>query len=378
MGSRRKRSRPTRHLLDATWERFSGCEVCYKSQASDLIEDIVGPLKLRQREFKRLLQRLTCPNCETAVGELTYVVAKTPEQLRQWRVSKKFMRLYGRQLTLFREFLIKYPMLGAEHPFGKSLFAAIKRAKKTVLKPSVFYRAVSDSSEPHFSPRPSHESTRANRYNQIGQLAWYLGSDAKTAAVEKLRAPETGKRIRIAKIKIVEPIAVLDLRSVTRHDDPIKQGILRNVVHSRFISEPTSNIEDTRPEYRVPQFVADLARKRKFRGILYDSTRPSAYNNPEVVGYNLVLFDPIPEQVIEGHSVCEFGEPDYNVMFSTERWPLRILESAAMDQSRTTVRCAVKPKSGSLGQKVLKSSSRADHMVGVAIRRNQLHLSRRR
>jgi hypothetical protein len=54
---------------------------------------------------------------------------------------------------------------------------------------------------------------------------------------------------------------VLDLRSVVWGEDPIRQWILRNVVDSRFISEPTSDLEDTRPEYRIPQFIADLARR---------------------------------------------------------------------------------------------------------------------
>jgi hypothetical protein len=82
-------------------------------------------------------------------------------------------------------------------------------------------------------------------------------------------------------------------------------------------------MEDTRPEYRVPQFIADLARRRKFRGIRYDSTRPSAYDNPEAAGHNLVVFDPFPARAVEGEMVVEFGEPDDDPMFSLERWPLR-------------------------------------------------------
>jgi hypothetical protein len=123
-------------------------------------------------------------------------------------------------------------------------------------------------------------------------------------------------------IKVLAPIMVLDLRSVVWGEDPIRQWILRNVVDSRFISEPTSDLEDTRPEYRIPQFIADLARRRTFRGIKYDSTRPSAYNNPEAAGYNLVVFDHFPAHVIEHEATIEFGEPDYDP-FSLERWLLR-------------------------------------------------------
>jgi hypothetical protein len=202
------------------------------------------------------------------------------------------------------------------------LSKVMKTAKERVLQPSVWYRATRNVNEPKFGPRPAHESTSANRYNQIGQAAWYLGSDRKTAAVEVIREAKAGQAVCVAKITLLEPIIVLDLRSVIWGEDPIRQWILRNVVDSRFISEPTSDVQDTRPEYRVPQFIADLARRRNFRGILYDSTRPSAYNNPEAGGQNLVVFDPFPDHVVEDEATVKFGEPDYDP-FSLERWPLR-------------------------------------------------------
>jgi hypothetical protein len=189
------------------------------------------------------------------------------------------------------------------------LYDVIKRAKKTTLEPAVWYRATSTSTEPNFGPRLQIESTRANRYNQIGQASWYLAIDDKTAAVEKLRAPKSGEAVSIAKIRILEPLTLLDLRSVLWGEDPTHQWILRNVVARRFVSEPVGD-DETRPEYRVPQFVGDLARRNGFRGILYDSTRPSAYNNPEAFGYNLVLFDPFPVHTLESHAIQSFREGD--------------------------------------------------------------------
>ena len=326
MSTPRKRSRLTRQLVVAACQRFYACEVCYKSEAFDPIEDALAPLHLKPRELKRLLQSLNCPRCGSQVRSGTLVVTPTAEQLQQDRLAKKFDVLYSAQLRNFRDFLIKYPMLGAEHPFGTLLSKVMKKAKKTAVDPSVWYRATRYSDEPKFGPRPSHESTRANRYNQIGQAAWYLGSDEKTAAVEVMREPKAKQPVCVAKVKLLEPIAVLDLRSVIWGEDPIRQWVLRNVVDSRFISEPSSDVEDTKPEYRVPQLIADLARRSGFRGILYDSTRPSAYNNPEAPGHNLVLFEPFPAHAIESETAVEFGEPDYDP-FSIERWPLRAVPS---------------------------------------------------
>ena len=320
-----KRSRRTQFLLDAAQERFYGCEMCSSGDALDLIEDVVAPLRLRERESKRLYRSLTCPYCESSIGSGMLVATRTPTQLRQARLSKKFDLLYDAKVEDFRKFLIKYPMLGAEHPFGKVLSKAITRAGKALVEPSVWYHATCYSDAPNFGPRPHSEAVNANRYNQIGQVGWYLASDEKTAAIEHLRKVDFDKAVCIAQIRLLEPIVVLDLRSLIWGEDPTRQWILRNVVDKRFISQPTSDVKDTRPEYRVPQFVADLTRRRKFRGILYDSTRPSPQNNPEAVGQNLVVFDPVPAYAIEGESAVKFHKPDYDP-FGVERFVLKGLQ----------------------------------------------------
>lgn len=47
------------------------------------------------------------------------------------------------------------------------------------------------------------------------------------------------------------------------------------------------------PEYRVTQFVADLARLRRLDGIAYQSSQ-ALPGNPEARGQNLVLFTAAP------------------------------------------------------------------------------------
>jgi len=322
MSSRLERSRATRHLIDSAWKRFSACQECREDEAGEVIEDVLRPLRLKSRESKRLLHRLTCPNCEARVGAGTFVVKYEPEELLQDRLRRKFDATYSGPVRDFREFLIAFPMLGTDHPFGKVLAKTTKRAQRTMLAPATWYRATKYTEEPRFTPRAAIESIRANRYNQIGQVAWYLALDEKTAAVEVLRRPIAGEPICMAEVQLNEAITVLDLRSALWGADPLRQWILRNVVDGRFISEPAAEIDDSRPEYRIPQFIADLARRNKFRGILYDSTRQSAYNNPEAAGHNLVVFDPIPAHTVATERVVEFAEPDYEP-FGAERWPLR-------------------------------------------------------
>jgi hypothetical protein len=251
------------------------------------------------------------------------VATPSEEQVKQSISFKKFERLHRHHVEEFRTSLIQYPMLGAQDPFGQLLVKSMRKAKNTVLQPSCWYRAVAHTPDPDFEPRSRYETINAGRYNQIGQRVWYLGSDEKTAAVEKLRAPRSGCPLSIGKIELLESLTVLDLRATLGGEDPIGQWILRNVVDRRFVSEPTNDVDKSRPQYRVPQFIADLARQRRFRGILYDSTRPSPQNNPEAVGHNLVVFDPIPLHKKCSHAALEFAEDlEYDVMFSMERWRL--------------------------------------------------------
>jgi len=99
----------------------------------------------------------------------------------------------------------------------------------------------------------------------VGQAYAYFGSDEKTAAVELLREPRAGARVRVEQIEICESLDVLDLSFTFLGEDPTGHWILRNVVDRRAVSEPTDDADRSRPQYRIPQFVADLARKLGFR-----------------------------------------------------------------------------------------------------------------
>jgi hypothetical protein len=304
-------------------ERFYACEVCWRDNAFDFAEEVLTPLRLKEREAKRLFRSLTCPRCESPVDPLTRLVTPTDEEVRYTIIARRFDKLHRDDLIEFRSFLIRYPMLGLTKPFGEVLLKAMKKARKPVLEPRIWHHATRNLDGPALVPRTQQRASRAGRFNQIGQMVIYLGADEKTAAVEVLREPIAGERIRIAAVELHEHLTVLDLRMVIGVGDPAGHWILRNVVDRRFISEPTDDTDESRPQYRLPQFVADLARSRGFQGILYQSTRPSAYNNPDTFGGdNLVIFYPFPRYTVRPDSVFEFAEPDYDP-WATERWILQ-------------------------------------------------------
>ena len=98
MSTRRERSRTTRLLIDLAWERFSACDGCWADEAGEFIEDVLRPLRLKRRESRRLLQRLTCPHCDARVSAGTFVVKYGPDELLQGRLRRKFDAMYGERV----------------------------------------------------------------------------------------------------------------------------------------------------------------------------------------------------------------------------------------------------------------------------------------
>ncbi len=312
-------------LIELAQERFRACEDCWRSDALDFVEDVLVPLRLRKLEAKRLFRSLTCPSCASTVDPLTRVVRLGERELRYAFQAKRFGERYGGALVEFRSLLIRYPMLGSAHPFAQVLVRAMKRVRKTLLAPRIWYHSNPSFDGPALVPRRQEKATSACRFNQIGQIALYVADDNKTAAIEHrdLREPKPVIPVRLVGVELRESLTVLDLRwGVSEQPDPAGHWVLRNVVDRGFVSEPTDDSDKSRPQYRLPQYIGDLARQRGFRGILYDSSRPGAYNNPDAFGHNLVLFHPIPSYVVHSDEVFEFAKPDYGP-WSPERWSLR-------------------------------------------------------
>jgi hypothetical protein len=67
------------------------------------------------------------------------VVGSTEDQVRQLELARRFDGIYRPDLEAFRSFLIRYPMLGGQHPFGRALFEAIRRATEFSLEPAIWF-----------------------------------------------------------------------------------------------------------------------------------------------------------------------------------------------------------------------------------------------
>ena len=114
-------------------------------------------------------------------------------------------------------------------------------------------------------------------------------SRRKEATIRK----EEGVLVYVARIMLLTPITVLDLRRITLES---KQGLplpllLEGMVHERQVDRAVQLLTDkSYAQYRVPQYIADLIRWRMLDGVLFTSSREIPFK-PHVFGTNLVILN---------------------------------------------------------------------------------------
>ncbi|WP_149538600.1 RES family NAD+ phosphorylase [Siccirubricoccus phaeus] len=189
-----------------------------------------------------------------------------------------------REMEAFGAHLARYPYLGLDHPVGRRILAAVRRAPKLILKDALWHRArLPSGPERHTAAEmgPPPANWTEGRFNHHGQSVFYLASTVHGACAET--APQPRCILWVQDFRARQMRGLLDLAGVTGAR-PGRGGVLLtaglNAVMDRLRPDPGS---PWKPEYFVPRFVADAARAAGFRGILYCSTR--------FEGYNAVLFD---------------------------------------------------------------------------------------
>src|SRR5207249_10021857 len=89
---------------------------------------------------------------------------------------------------------------------------------------------------------------------------------------------------------VQEPIRVLDLTIQIFGSIEQQPLVINSLVYSGALSDHGE--DQSLPQYRVPQFLADILRHQKVDGVLYTRRRDSGFPNPEAWGTNLVILRP--------------------------------------------------------------------------------------
>ena len=135
------------------------------------------------------------------------------------------------------------------------------------------------------APDPLLHPVPSGRYNNEGQSFLYLSSDQETGIIEKFDGPKivpTGTcAIQGFEVRVLDK--VLDLTQA----GPNSPLLYAALVHVGALNQERFHALSWKPEYLVPRFVADVARAKGFRAMLYQTSKVFY-----ATGLNLVVFDP--------------------------------------------------------------------------------------
>ncbi len=143
----------------------------------------------------------------------------------------------------------------------------------------------------------------------------YVSSNVETAVAEQFDRPDKEKDglCGIQAFEITSLDRVLDLRGASS-----PSLLYAALVYDRFLDKPVDHGSSWKPEYLVPRFVADVARRKGFDGIAYRTSKIFS-----ATGSNLVVFSPSPrncrargEPSLYRRTACwtPLGLGDFNVV----------------------------------------------------------------
>jgi hypothetical protein len=278
----KRRSRTTQLLRELAEERFHGCDECSKD-AYDSADAILKPLRLSRREALRLNRNLMCPGCEASLTLSDYVAAYSDEELRHNRRFKRWHEEYSSKVNAFEGFSFE---------IQRTITKALKRSHITVLEPGTWYRGLGRKPR---SPEDCFPFNRQSpgRFNHFGQLAFYLGAEKLTAALEVIQNRPPKKKhspLWLAEVTVESKLRVLDVRQPFPDGrQRQKAAFLQGLIESSFLRRPKTGDKPMHPEYLLTQVLADAARWHELDGIIYTSSQEYPYSY-RVFGTNLVIF----------------------------------------------------------------------------------------
>jgi hypothetical protein len=202
-----------------------------------------------------------------ASGE-TVVPLKTVQEV--FGVMDILNALNEDEVLQFSSRLSRFPMLGLEHPAGRKIYEAVPRLPFVTLKDIDVYRARvrnEGQTRPFTEAEmydPPYGRASHGRFNFIGENVLYTCTDPKVA-VEEVRPPE-GRTVDVISWRLVQEIKCLD---VSNRDIPLFRQCMQEADSATVY----------KPEYLLPNYVAQCCRAHNISAIRYSSAMdPSVHN----------------------------------------------------------------------------------------------------
>lgn len=272
--------------------------ICWIVGCPTSLSDLLADHNVPEDMEAEVVNELRCPECDSELDAWQDVGTKHGfERDHEWTVEAALDK-HGKELFEFYGFLHKFPMLGATHPFGKTILRELKTARRIKLHKRRWFRARTNK-ELGFGPAPQ-ALVGDQRYNTSGQSCWYF-SDTREAAVAETTHLEKQPKAWVQEFAIEDLTGLLDLRSWKAEDDRVldeegsyhspHESIVVALIYSDLLTQrdfggnPDIDPKKRRwkSEYLLTRFVSQAAMAAGFSGILCSSVRHCADN--------LIVFD---------------------------------------------------------------------------------------
>ncbi|WP_339229831.1 RES family NAD+ phosphorylase [Oceanobacillus sp. FSL K6-2867] len=196
----------------------------------------------------------------------------------------------------FYRHLVKFPMLGVQHPVGERIFNEINKVILQTFEQIELYRVRGRNLNERALPYTDLEMFEAphgvaghGRFNVIGQGELYTCS-SRNVALKEIAIESSDLRYDIIEWKLIQPVRLLDLSG---YDSPLVQ-------YTSF-EMSTSN----KQEYLIPNFLSQCVKFHGITGIRYKSIAESNATNYVFFDFEKRWFETINMEVDIGYKSDE-------------------------------------------------------------------------
>lgn len=258
------------------------CQPCDEGKPAWLnfhaaLDDLMEMVGVPEAYWKEVARSLDCPCCHRSHGLCEEVGYKGDVEVLYCELADAWCREYKAQFDEFHKYLEDFPQSGLNHEFGRRIYKQSSGFPTTGISQDIWYgaRRIVDGREPtplDFYP-PDHLRCviREGRFDHPGRSVFYLAGNKYGAVTEIMREDET--RAWVQKFRIQGIVRILDLTHEEGWAEQDVALIAAGLMYVGAATPPVKQENGCKPEYLVPQFVADCVRAHGFEGISFKSAR---------------------------------------------------------------------------------------------------------
>jgi hypothetical protein len=284
-----------KNFITRTQDEIIGCDSCgpqdlvefseFRGERIEMIE-FLNNLDIPEKYHSDVAEALVCPNysiCQNRLNIFAYVYIQADKEEKVNPIWAEWSEKYVTKFEEFYHFLSEFPYLGVQYELGKQLLNRIQELPKDKIVNSTFYRARKIenaklmSTQDMYPPDPYKNAIPEGRFNHFGQRVFYLAASQEGAAREVLDEDEMLVWLQEFRLKNFENI--LDLSPGYLDEPPLEiDQIAFGLIYGGVLQREVKRLSGWKPEYFIPRYIADCARKCGFSGIQFRSTKHNSNN----------------------------------------------------------------------------------------------------